>query len=634
MKKVSIILLLVMCVSILNVAAIERTDLIQITVSLEKIQIKLNDLEKSVDSLVHEYSERGNIVKRAAWSKVVDEIKNCQENVDAALKLIQKNDADTELSGKVDAVEESLDDIVNAAVAAATGKEYTGGVSEIKKGSTTPTTIRSSSTGEKVKLDFYVMSQCPYGTQVEDAIKPVLDQMGANIDFNLNFIVTDLGNGRFQSLHGQPEVDGNIWQLCAAKYYPSKYMDFIVCQNKNAKDIQKNWESCAKSNGMDTAKLKECFDGDEGKDLLSESAKKASAVRATGSPTIYLNDQPYSGGRKASDFTRAICNEFTTRPAACDDIPEPTKVNAIILNDKRCKECDMSNLLGQLKGIFPGLTVQSVDYSDDEGKQMFEELNLQVLPAILFDEAVKKDESYSSVASYLISAGDYLSLRIGASFDPTGEICDNGVDDTGNGKTDCADVTCTESLECREEKENHLQVFIMSDCPYGKKAVEALKDVVDNFGNLIDYEVHYIANEAGSGFNSLHGQYEVDENIIQLCVNKHSPEQWMDYIYCRSTKGVKGKDWKDCAEENDVNVEKVETCFDGDEGKALLREDIKIANSLGIGASPTWMANNRYQFSGIDAETVKSQFCSRNQDIEGCENTLSTDTGGVPAGSC
>jgi hypothetical protein len=34
-----------------------------------------------------------------------------------------------------------------------------------------------TTTSEKVKLEFYVMSQCPYGTQVEDAVKPALDSL-------------------------------------------------------------------------------------------------------------------------------------------------------------------------------------------------------------------------------------------------------------------------------------------------------------------------------------------------------------------------------------------------------------------------------------------------------------------------
>ena len=38
--------------------------------------------------------------------------------------------------------------------------------------------------------------------------------------------------------------------------------------------------------------------------------------------------------------------------------------------------------------------------------------------------------------------------------------------------------------------------------------------------------------------------------------------------------------------------------------------------------SPTWIANRRYKFSGIDAETIKTSFCQHNA-IKGCENTLS-----------
>lgn len=486
-------------------------------------------------------------------------------------------------------------------------------------------------TGE-LAVDFYVMSQCPYGTQVEDAIKPVLEKLGDNVDFNLEYIANENGDGTFSSLHGQPEVEGDIVQLCAAKHNPDRYMDMVVCQNKNAGAIPGNWEQCATENSLDVGNIKACFEGEEGKNLLAESIQKAQAVRATVSPTIYINDVQYSGGRQTNDFLRAVCNELEIKPEPCSEIPEPKTVNVIALNDKRCEDCDLSLLIGQLKSIFPGLKAKEIDYSSAEGKKLYEELGLKLLPAILFDESVTEGEGYANVRGYLNKAGDYYSLNIGARFDPTAEICDNNADDNGDGKIDCEDDTCKAKIECREEKKNNLQVFIMSDCPYGRKAVEALKEVVDNFGDRIDYEVHYIASEQGEAFRSLHGQYEVDEDIIQLCVKEHSPDQWLDYIYCRSTKGVSGKEWKECATETKVKADDVQECFDGEEGKELLREDIKIAGSLGVSASPTWLANNKKTFSGIDAETVKTNFCGSNPEIEGCGNTLSEGKG--VSGSC
>ncbi len=485
--------------------------------------------------------------------------------------------------------------------------------------------------GEQVAVDFYVMSKCPYGTQVQDAIAPVLSRLGDAVDFGIDYIANDNGDGTFRSLHGQTEVEGNIVQLCAAKYHPESYMDMIVCQNQNMAQIPGNWESCAQAAGFDTEKIRECYESDEGKQLHSASVAKSTAAGATGSPTIYIDGARYSGGRSENDFLRAICSSFETeRPDACAEIPPPTKVNAMLLNDKRCAECDTTSLVGQLKGLFPGLSLKEYDYGSAEGKKLYEDSGLKALPAVLFDESVEAAEGYSSVQRYLEPAGAYTSLRIGAQFDPAAEICTNGMDDTGNGLVDCSDPTCESTLECRPEKDGHLTVFTMSDCPYGRLAVKALKEVADNFPDM-DYEVHYIASETASGFSSLHGQYEVDEDIIQLCVKEHSPAVWFDYIYCRSDKGVKGIDWKGCAADVGVDIESVQECFDSEEGAQLLREDILIADSLGISASPTWLANNRYKFSGLDAQTVKTQYCTYNPG-EGCDATLSG--GSVPSGSC
>lgn len=486
-------------------------------------------------------------------------------------------------------------------------------------------------------VELYVMSQCPYGVQAEDTMFAAIQELGEEyFDLQVDYISTDLGNGQFRSLHGEPETQGNIVQLCAKESNPEAFLDFVLCMNENPQGIPGNWESCSNELDLNTAKIQECYEGPRGVELLSESAARTSAAGATGSPTIYVNDLSYSGGRGVNDFKRAFCNAFEQdKPAACAAIPEPVRVDMIVLNDERCAECmaAQQSLAGQLVGVFPGLAVESIDYMTDEGKELYDAIGGGALPAMLFTADVEEAEGYANVERFLQPAGDYLSLLIGASFDPTKEICDNNIDDTGNGQVDCADSDCDDSMVCRETIDNQLQVFIMSDCPYGRQAVEALKEVDENFANGdLDFEIHYIASEQGDDFSSLHGQYEVDENIIQLCALEHSPDVWFDYVYCRSTNGVRGVDWKTCAESTGVDINAVQACFDGDQGAELLREDIKIANSLGISASPTWLANNKYTFSGIDAETVKSNFCRYNQDTTGCENTLSTDTGNVAAG--
>ena len=148
------------------------------------------------------------------------------------------------------------------------------------------------------------MSQCPYGTQVEDAIAPVLEKFGDSVDFSVNFIAGDNGDGTFDSLHGQPEVDEDIRQVCAMKLSPKNYMKFIVCQNKDIRNAAANAEACAEEAGIDVDALKTCAEGAEGKALLSESIKKSEAVQASGSPTIKLNGVDYNSGRDATSLQR------------------------------------------------------------------------------------------------------------------------------------------------------------------------------------------------------------------------------------------------------------------------------------------------------------------------------------------
>ncbi len=311
-------------------------------------------------------------------------------------------------------------------------------------------------------------------------------------------------------------------------------------------------------------------------------------------------------------------------------------LSAIILNDERCEECDTTNLVINLKQVFPNLEINEIDYSSEEGKELYDETGVINLPAVLFTEDVKESSGYGQVSPFLVPAGEYLSLRIGADFDPEAEICDNGVDDTGNDLVDCEDPDCEGSLLCRKEKEKDLQLFVMSQCPYGTMALNSMEEVLEAFeDDDISFDVHYIATEMEDGtFQSLHGQPEVDENIRQLCAKKYyeTDNKYMEYIWCRN-EDISSEEWENCAFKADMSTDKIKACSEGDEGAELLAEDIKIAQELKISASPSWIANNKYQFSGIDAETIKLQFCEHNPDLEGCGEELSENTEGVE-GQC
>lgn len=170
-------------------------------------------------------------------------------------------------------------------------------------------------------VNLFVMSHCPYGTQVENAMGPVLDTLGDAVKMSINFIANDKGDGTFKSLHGQPEVDEDIRQLCAMKYSPENYMKYILCQNEGIEDADSNWENCANEAGIDSNIFKACAESTEGKTLLSVSIQMSKAMNAQASPTIYINGQEYGGKKSSLSFQKAICQAIPDN-AECKGLPE------------------------------------------------------------------------------------------------------------------------------------------------------------------------------------------------------------------------------------------------------------------------------------------------------------------------
>ncbi|MFH1072811.1 MAG: hypothetical protein V1743_05260 [Nanoarchaeota archaeon] len=474
-----------------------------------------------------------------------------------------------------------------------------------------------------VKLDFYVMSQCPYGTQVEDAIYPVLKKLGDSVQFNLNFIANENATtGSFESLHGEPEVKGDIAQLCAMKYNPAAYMDMIVCQNKNAAGIPGNWESCAKDNGLDVEKIKACYTGDEGKTLLSVSIQKSDAISATGSPTIYINDQPYQSGRDSLSFQRAICANLPGHPE-CKDLPacaadtdciaEPTKIGSCtnpntkeatctytadakvtvtVLNDQACASCDTSQLLTAIKRLFKNTDVRQVDISSPEGKELIKTYKVTVVPAYLLDANVINSFSWTAnpqLASAFEKIEDTYKIKDAA----TG--ASHYVDENIR-KEFLASIGVTPG-----DNTPQIDFFVMSYCPYGNQAEEAIEPVYQSLKGKADFIPHYVwyGNYKGGGstycidkdstYCSMHGIQEAHQDIRELCVARdYGMDSWFSFAIAMNkqcTSQNADSCWENVAKSLKLDTTKIKKCQDTD-GISLAQKDKALGDKLGVQGSP------------------------------------------------
>jgi hypothetical protein len=516
-----------------------------------------------------------------------------------------------------------------AVLLAVAGCENDSKLDHMKGGVSTTTSRAAREVEHPAKLEFFVMSKCPYGVQVEKAIAPVLDKLGGNVDFHVAYI-GQKKDDQLSSMHGPGEVTGDEAQLCAHEIAPDKYVKMIACQDADPKNVDTNWESCGQQAGIDTGAVKACIDS-RGQQLLAASFDEASQRGATGSPTMFLNGKPYQGGRKSADFERAICNSFDgTKPAECSNIPVPVAVNAVFFSDARCAKCNIDDLEGRLGQMFDGLKVRKVDYMSTEGKALYAQLQqadatFKTLPAVLFDSSLDDDkDGKQQIARYVHAAGSYQVLALGGTFDPTAEICDNKIDDDGNGKIDCDDASCKEAMACRPEIKKSIDLFVMSHCPFGTKAMLAAKEFADAFGKDASVAVHYIGDSDASGqLKSMHGPDEVADDLREVCAIQHysKDQKFLDFLACRS-KDLKA-DWKACTGgTSGIDAGVIETCVAG-EGPKLLTASFQVASKLEIQSSPTFLVNNRTTFNAQDAAGIATSFCKSNPGLPACDKQLS-----------
>lgn len=499
----------------------------------------------------------------------------------------------------------------------------------------------------KAVLEMYVMSQCPYGVQVMNAITPVKKQLGDALELRIDYIGQG-EKGSFTSMHGPSEVRGDIAGLCVNAKAPDRFLDVLTCMNEEMKKVDTNWRECAQQNGVDVGAVETCVNGEEGQDLLAASFARAKERKATGSPTMFLDGEKYAGQRKSQDFLRAICKTYgDDAPAVCRDIPEPPKVTALFLSDARCKECDLKPIEPKLKGAVAGLSATYLDYGTPEGQALFAEVqghdaSFKFLPAVLLktDELDKDADGKKQIEKFLKPIGPYSSLKVGGRFDPTAEICDNTTDDDADGLSDCADDQCTKAMVCREAKPGKLDMFVMSQCPYGAKAMIAAAQVLPLFADgELDLDVHFIGQKQDGKLTSMHGQPEVDLDLVEICAADRYPSdgQFVKFLACVS-KDYKAGEWQPCAAEAGMDVGVIDACAKGADGQRLLEASFDEARSLGISASPTFLVNNQRTFGAIAADKLQAEFCADNKGLKGCEAVVQASVaapqgggGGKPA---
>ena len=177
---------------------------------------------------------------------------------------------------------------------------------------------------DKPTVELFVMSYCPYGTQIEKGILPVLETLGAKIDYKLKFVD--------YAMHDKKELDENLKQYCIQKNETKKLNVYLKCFLKDSEQAK----NCLNTAGVNMTILTSCITATDKQFKVTESFNdKASWNNGTyppfnvdkeantqysvkGSPTLIINGvEASASGRDSANLLKTICSGFKTEPKEC-----------------------------------------------------------------------------------------------------------------------------------------------------------------------------------------------------------------------------------------------------------------------------------------------------------------------------
>lgn len=178
-----------------------------------------------------------------------------------------------------------------------------------------------SAKSDKPTVELFVMSYCPYGTQIEKGLLPVLAALGDKINFELKFCN--------YSMHGQKELAENLNQYCIQKEQSDKFDSYLQCF-LNSSDSA----SCVSSTGVNKSKLDSCVAKTDKQYKVTENFNSKVGYQGSypgfdiykadnakynvgGSPTLIINGEEVSSGRDSASLLKTICSAFNNEPKEC-----------------------------------------------------------------------------------------------------------------------------------------------------------------------------------------------------------------------------------------------------------------------------------------------------------------------------
>ena len=176
---------------------------------------------------------------------------------------------------------------------------------------------------ETPKVELFTMSHCPYGTQMEKGILPVVNLLDDKIDFEIKFVD--------YAMHGEKELNEQMNQYCIMQEEPDKFNNYLSCFLEEG-----NGSTCLNETGINTNSMNSCVNSVDKEYKITEDFENKANYNGSypgfaihkaeneeygvgGSPTLVINGSKVSSGRDSATLLATVCEAFEGEaPSECD----------------------------------------------------------------------------------------------------------------------------------------------------------------------------------------------------------------------------------------------------------------------------------------------------------------------------
>ncbi len=459
-----------------------------------------------------------------------------------------------------------------------------------------------------VRVELFVMPECPYGIQAESVLIPAVRRLGDKVDFRLHFIAEPSsigpgrastprrsgqapaacegeavpGIGRFRSLHGDREVAEGVRQAVMSELDSALLLEYVMCRGlEGAGGANDAWEACAAQAGFDPVRIASIAEAPRGKAIYAKNVRRAHLMGVRASPTMFIDGVESTAHFDPEAFLHAVTEDDPVAEAAAGlpecvrdrDCAQPGKVgrcadpgsesarciytdpvafDLTVVNDPACPVCDTGFFLKSTLELFPGARVRNVGASTAAGRSLVDRYGLFELPAFLFGKGFERAALYSRFKRLVVKRGD-VHL-------PAAQL-----------------VTVRKRLDRPPEK-GRVDLFLSPGTSAGMRLADRLLSWAEPPSGPIDVRTHFRPGLEGD-----------DESPWHVCVRDLDQAALRAFISCRAqgTLGGRRELTPDaCLRAAGLDPDRVARCATGGEADSLFQADRAAASLFGLDTQP------------------------------------------------